>query len=251
MIGHSLARLRRHAAFAAVLTTVGLAGLSGTSPAAAQETNFVAYGIQLEQLEQRFGDEGERIAVWDGDAYVGTDELRLRWLSKGEYDTRSEKLETMENRLVLQTPVSDFFDLKAGVRLDSPRGPDRWYGVVGLTGLAPQWIEIDADLFLSEKGDASARLDAEYEILLTNRLILSPTADIDFAFSDDRQVGVGAGLSKTELGLRLRYDLIDRAVSPYAGIVWERKHGRTADLARDEGEDVEAWFLVVGLRMMF
>ena len=220
-------------------------------PATAQEKDFVSYGVQVEELERRWGDEGERLAAWDADAYVGTDELKLRWLGKGEYDTRSDKLEKAENRLVLQVPVSDFFDVKAGIRADTPKGPDRWYGVVGVTGLAQQWIEVDADLFLSEQGDVSARIDAEYEVLLTNRLILSPSADLDFAFSDDRAVGTGAGLSRAEAGLRLRYDLVDRALSPYVGAVWERKFGRTADIARHEGEDVEAWLVVAGVRLMF
>jgi copper resistance protein B len=220
-------------------------------PVTAQETDFVSYAVQVEELERRWGDEGERHAAWDADAYVGTDELKLRWLGSGEYDIRSDKLEKAENRLVLQAPVSDFFDVKAGIRADTPKGTDRWYGVVGLTGLAQQWIEVDADLFLSERGDLSARLDAEYELLLTNRLILTPSADLDFAFSDDRAVGTGTGLSRAEVGLRLRYDVVDRAFSPYLGAVWERKFGRTADFARDEGEDVEAWFFVAGVRLMF
>ena len=221
------------------------------APASAQEKDFVAYGFQLEELERRWGDEGKRLAAWDADAYVGTDELKLRWLGKGEYDTRADKLEKAENRLVLQTPISDFFDVKAGIRADTPKGPDRWYGVVGVTGLAQHWIEVDADLFFSEQGDVSARIDAEYEDLLTNRLILSPSADLDFAFSDDRAVGTGAGLSRAEAGLRLRYDLVDRALSPYVGAVWERKFGRTADIARHEGEDVEAWLFVAGVKLMF
>ena len=237
----------RKIVFAAGLLAAALTSAS----ASAQEKDFVSYGVQVEELERRWGDEGERLTAWNADAYVGTDELKLRWLGKGEYDTRADKLEKAENRLVLQAPVSDFFDVKAGIRADTPKGPDRWYGVVGVTGLAQQWIEVDADLFLSERGDVSARLDAEYEVLLTNRLILSPSADLDVAFSDDRAVGTGTGVSRAEVGLRLRYDLVDRAVSPYVGAVWERKFGRTADFARQEGEDVEAWLFVAGVRLMF
>lgn len=222
-----------------------------TTPALAQETNLIFYGVQMEELEYRQGDTGQNLVVWNGDAFVGTDELKLRWLGEGEYDTDGDVLEKMENRLVLQTPVSDFFDLKAGVRLDSPEGPDRWYGVVGVAGLAPQWIEIDADLFVSETGDVSARLDAEYELLLTNRLILTPSAEIDVALSSDREIGVGSGLSSIELGLRLSYDLVDRTLSPYVGIAYEQKFGRTRDFARDEGEDTAAWFAVIGTRVMF
>ena len=207
--------------------------------------------FQLEEFEHRVGDESEELLVWNGDTFVGTDELKLRLLSEGEYDTNERKFETLENRLVLQMPVSDFFDMKAGIRADTPKGKSRLYGVLGLTGLAKQWIEVDADLFVSDKGDASARLDAEYELLLTNRITLTPSADLNVAFSDDRKMGVGSGFSSAEVGLRLSYDILDRLLSPYVGVVWERKFGETADFAREEGEDVEAWFFAIGMKVLF
>jgi copper resistance protein B len=228
-----------------------VAAALSVSPVSAQETNFVYYGFQLEEFEHRIGDESEELLVWNGDAFVGTDELKLRWLGEGEYDTTARQFENMENRLVLQAPVSDFFDVKAGVRVDTPKGKSRLYGVVGLTGLLKQWIEVDADLFVSDKGDASARLDAEYELLLTNRITLTPSADLDVAFSDDRKMGVGSGFSTAEVGLRLSYDILDRALSPYIGVVWERKFGETADFAREEGEDTEAWLIAIGIKVLF
>ncbi|MEQ9125295.1 MAG: copper resistance protein B, partial [Alphaproteobacteria bacterium] len=125
------------------LLAAGLHGSAAPAPqATAQETGLVFYGFQLEEFEHRWGDVNERLAVYNGDAFVGTDEIKLRWLGQGGYDLRASKFETMENRLVLQTPVTDFFDVKAGARLDSPKGKSRWYGVVGLTGLAKQWVEI-------------------------------------------------------------------------------------------------------------
>ena len=229
----------------------GLAAIAIPASSQAQETNLIFYGVQMEELEYRQGDQSENLLVWDGDAFIGTDELKLRWLGKGEYDADGDVLETMENRLVLQKPISDFFDIKAGVRLDSPEGVDRWFGVFGVTGLAPQWIEIDADLFISETGDVSARLDAGYELLITNRLILTPSGEIDVALSDDREIGVASGLNSIELGLRLSYDVVDRTFSPYIGVVFERKFGRTADFARDEGEDPSALFAVIGAKLMF
>ncbi len=227
-----------------------LAALTSTT-ASAQSKGLVYYGLQMEELEYRAGDEGEKLLVWDGDAFIGTDELKLRWLGSGEQDLGEGKLGKLENRLVLQTPVSDFFDIKGGLRYDSPDGPNRVYGVVGLAGLAKQWFEIDADLFVSEKGDASARLDAEYEVLLTNWLILTPSATFGIAATDDREAGVGAGLSDIEVGLRLSYDVVDRMISPYVGIVYERKFGKTAGFARDEDEAVDSTFAVVGLRLQF
>jgi len=234
------------AVLAAIFTPVALA-----SKAHAQSASPLVYGMQVEELELRRGDETEDRLVWNLDAFVGKDEVRFRWLSQGEYDRKGTSFEGLENQFVAQTPVSTFFDVKAGVRIDTPKGPDRWYGVIGLTGLAPQWFDVEADLFVSEKGDASGRLKAEYELLITNRLILIPSADLNIAFSDDADIEIQSGPTSTELGLRLSYDVVDRLFSPYVGVVYESKLGDTADFARSEGKDFQTWFGVVGARMVF
>ena len=97
----------------------------------------------------------------------------------------------------------------------------------------------------------SQALPSPGQLLLSNRLILTPSAEFNAAFSDDEEIGVGAGLSSMELGLRLSYDLIDRSVSPYLGVVYERSFGRTADFAAEHGEPDQAWFAVAGVRLMF
>ena len=225
--------------------------LSFGAPVWAQEKSLPFYGLQMEELEYHRGDEGENLMACNGDAFVGTDEVKLRWLGEGEYGTDAKTFEKLENRLVVQMPVSAFFDVKGGVRWDTPKGPSRLHAVLGVTGLAPQWFEIDADFFVSETGDTSIRLDIEYELLLTNRLILTPSVDLNAAFSDDRNIGIGSGVTSVEAGMRLSYDLIDRTVSPYLGFVYERKLGQTADIARAEGEDIEGWRAVIGTRLMF
>lgn len=221
------------------------------SQAQAQSASPLFYGLQVDELELRRGDENEDRLVWNLDAFVGNDEVRFRWLSKGDYDRKATSFEGLENQFVVQIPVSTFFDVKAGVRADTPKGPDRWYGVVGITGLAPQWIDVNADLFVNEMGKASARLNAEYELLITNRLILTPSVDLNAAFSDDTKIEIKSGLTSAELGMRMSYDVVDRLFSPYVGIVYEGKLGGTADLARKEGRDYETWFGVVGVKMAF
>ena len=184
-----------------------------TVPAKAQETGLIFWGIQMEQMEYRAGVEGEDLFAWVGDAFVGTDEWKLRWLGEGQIRLDEDEIEELENQLVAQMPISDFFDAKLGFRADTPDGPDRWYGVLGVAGLAPQWFEVDADLFVSDTADVSARLDAEYEIFITNRLILTPSLELNFAFTKDEEIGVGRGLSSGEFGLRLSYDLVDRFIA--------------------------------------
>ncbi|GGY60405.1 hypothetical protein GCM10007071_03800 [Marinobacter zhanjiangensis] len=135
--------------------------------------------------------------------------------------------------------------------MDTPEGPDRVHGVAGLTGLAPYWVEVDTNLYVSDEGDASADFEAEYELLFTNYWILSASFETLVAFSEDREIGVGSRLNSTEVGLRLSYELIDRAFSPYVGVVHERKYGDTADFAEADGGGAEAWFAVIGARIMF
>ena len=219
------------------------------SDTTARKQPLTTWGVQFEEFEYRYSDDDEELGVWDADAFYGTDELKLRWISKGEYSLEERAYESLENQLVGQIPISKFFDAKAGVRFDTPEGPDRTYAVLGVAGLAPQWFEIDANLYVSKDGDTSAELDAEYELLLTNYWILSATLDATVAFSEDREIGIGKGLVSTETGLRLRYDLIDRAFSPYVGVVHERKYGDSADFAEADGGSTADWFAVIGARI--
>lgn len=221
------------------------------SDTTARKKPLTTWGIQFEEFEYRYSDDDEELGVWNADAFYGTDDLKVRLLTTGEYEIEEQAFETLENQLVGQIPISDFFDAKAGVRFDTPEGPNRTYAVLGVAGLAPQWFEIDANLYLSDEGDTSAELDAEYELLLTNYWILSATLDASVAFSEDREIGVGKGLVSTETGLRLGYDLIDRSFSPYVGVVHERKYGDTADFAEAGGGSAEDWFAVIGARIAF
>jgi len=216
----------------------------------AQEPPPLLYGLQFEELEYRVGSGSDQLA-WNADGFVGSDTWKLRWQSEAEYALDPDSFERLENQVVVQRMATDFFDIKAGARIDTPEGHNRAYGVVGLHGLAPQWFEVDADAFLSEKGDASARLDLEYELLITNRVILTPSAEINVAFSDDADMRVGSGLSTIELGARLSYDLIDRTVAPYIGVAYERSFARTADFRRADGEDTDEVFLVLGVGLLF
>ncbi len=157
--------------------------------------------VKIDQLELRSQD-GDDIAVWDGQARIGTDRHKLAVKSEGEYVTDPNKMENAEVQLLYLRLISDFFDAQIGVRHDFEPDPSRTFAVVGINGLAPQWLEVDASLFLSEEGDVSARFEVEYDILFTQRLVLEPAAEINVAFSDDEPTGVGSGVSNVELGPR-------------------------------------------------
>lgn len=214
------------------------------------DAGLIYWGFTADRLEYRFGDD-EDVIAYEGDAFIGTDEVKLRLESEVEYGVDEEAFERQRHQLVGQIPVSPFFDAKAGIGINAPDGPDRWYGIVGLHGLAPQWVEIDADFLVSETGDTSIEFEAEYEGLITNRIILVPSIEFDLGFTDDDGIEVGQGLRSVEIGARLSYDLIDRAVAPYIGVHYERLFGETAGIAKANGKDRDALFAVAGVRLRF
>ena len=222
-----------------------LALIAAAGPALAEPA---IWGLQVEQLDYRFG-EDEDVLAWDFDAVAGPDELRFVWRSEAELLTGPGTFETLENQARVQVPISPFFDAVGGVMVSTPEGPDRVYGVVGVHGLAPQWFEVDADLFVSDK--PFARVELDYEALITNRLILTPSVEVSVPLVDDRAIDAGAFGPKLEAGLRLSYDVVDRLVSPYVGVHYERYFGDSADLRRASGEATDAVYFVVGTKILF
>ncbi|PIW28746.1 MAG: copper resistance protein B [Rhodospirillales bacterium CG15_BIG_FIL_POST_REV_8_21_14_020_66_15] len=238
-----MSRLASIVAVAAALAALGL------RPAEAADMDDAIYWhVQADQLEYRVGD-GADVLAWDANAWIGNDDHRIAFKSEGENPV-GKRLEEAELQVLYRRPVSEFFDVNAGIRHDLRPDPDRTYGVIGIQGLARQFVETDANLFVSETGDVSARFEAEVDWLLTQRLILQPMVEADVAFSEDRRIRSGAGINTIEAGLRLKYE-IRREFAPYIGLHYERKFGTTANFARDEGDDVDALRFVAGVSFWF
>ncbi|MGA0394453.1 MAG: copper resistance protein B, partial [Rhodospirillales bacterium] len=122
--------------------------------------------------------------------------------------------------------------------------------VLGLHGLAKQFFEVDSALFVSDDGDVSARLEAEYEVLLTQKLIAQASVETNIAAQTVRSNEIGTGFNDIEVGFRLRYE-VEREFAPYIGLHWERKLGRTAAFAKDDGEGIDNLAFVMGVRFWF
>lgn len=208
-----------------------------------------SYFILGDRLEYQ-SNEGSPHLLFDGQGWWGTDRNKLWIKTEVEYDFEGDRFEEAELQALWSRPISRYFDVQAGVRRDFEPDPSRTYGVLGLQGLAPYWFEIDAALFVSGHGDVSARIEAEYDLLLTQRLILQPRTELNFAVQSVDELGVGSGLSTAEAGLRLRYEFT-RQFAPYVGVNWTRSVGETADFARADGEDPGALSFVAGLRFWF
>ena len=231
------------------LKIAGVASLLISTFSAAHAEPLI-YGFQAEQFEYRSGDNDEGVFVWDFDFVIGTDELKFVWRSEAEILEGSGDFEGLENQLRLQFPISTFFDGVVGVQASTPDGlPDRYNAVLGLKGLAPGFLEVDADFYLSDH--SFFRFEAEYEGLITNRLILTPSIEATVPLEDDLAYDQASGGATIEAGLRLSYDLVDRSFSPYIGINYEKSFGGTADLIRASGEENGVTSIVFGTRLMF
>lgn len=205
--------------------------------------------VMLERLEARIPTEGGTVGyLWDAQAFYGSDINRLVIKTEGEGEFGGA-VEDAEIQALYSRAIGPFFDLQAGVRFDSE--PDtRGHLVLGVQGLAPYMFEVDAALFLSDRGDLTARIEAEYDQLITQRLIIQPRIEVEFAAQDIAERGIGRGITKIEPGVRMRFEFI-REFAPYIGIEYEAKLGETAELSRSAGEDPDGIKLIVGLRAWF
>lgn len=206
------------------------------------------YGkVLVDQLEWRDTSEGSA-SVWDVEAWYGSD-YNKAWL-RTEGDRVDGHTEDARAELLWDRIISRWWHVQAGARQDFGEGPSRTWAAVGVQGLAPYWFEIEATLYAGEQGRTAARLKAEYELFLTQRLILQPEAEANLYGKSDRERGLGSGLADVEVALRLRYE-IRREFAPYVGVVWSRRFGDTADLARASGADTNDLQIAVGFRIWF
>ena len=203
--------------------------------------------VLFNRLEAWDADPGTGMA-WEGQAWFGSDLNRL-WL-RSEGARVGGKTEGADLEVLYGRSVARWWDLVAGVRHDFQPGGSQSFAAIGVMGLAPQKFEVEATAYIGERGQTAARVEAEYELLLTNRLVLQPLVEANFYGKNDPIRGIGSGLSTIEAGFRLRYEVI-REFAPYIGIVRERAFGNTADLRRSEGEDIDDTRIVAGFRIWF
>ena len=187
------------------------------------------------------------VSSWDLDGWVGTDENKL-WL-KSEGTHENGKLEDGELWGMYSRNIATFWDAQAGIRMDA--GPNAaTYAVLGFTGLAPYSFETEAHLFISTKGDVTARLREENDFLLTQKLILQPYAEVNLSAQDVPERHLGASLTDGKVGLQTRYEFTKK-FAPYVDFHYGRKFGETSSIAKTNGEDNNEFIGAVGLRLMF
>lgn len=244
----------RRAGFGAAVLFLGLAcpaGAQGGGGTAGNKHMHWGKGslILFDRLEYAPDAEGDALSVdvtgWYGGAYD-----RLWYRADVEQPTVGNGGEG-EAELFYGRLVTPYWDALAGVRVDQQWGGEgkrRAHLAVGFIGLAPNRFELSPTLYLSQDGDLSARLEAEYQLLVTQQLVAEPELELNAALQEVPEFGVGRGLNDVELGLRFRYEFT-RKFAPYVGYTWTRRFGGSAGFAREDGESVSDGSLVAGLRI--
>jgi copper resistance protein B len=203
--------------------------------------------VRVDELETQQVD-GEDLLAWKAHAWVGHSFDKFAVRTEGEQ--RGGNTERAELQLLWSHTITRWWDLVTGARTDFQPSPSRTWAALGVQGIAPYRFDIEATAFLADGGDSAARVEATYELLITQRWILEPRLELEWYGQDEPALGLASGLAHAEGGLRVRYE-IRREVAPYVGLVRVRKIGGSADLARAAGGDPDETRFVAGVRLRF
>lgn len=201
---------------------------------------------RVDELERGFGP-GPDVTSFNAGGWLGGDLDRFAWRAEGEHErgVTDASVEAFYSHA-----VAAFWNIQAGLRQDVGEGTSRSWAAFGVQGLAPYWFDLEATAYVGQGGRTAVRVEARYDVLFTQRLVLTPKFELNAYGKSDPSRDIGAGLSDVEAGLRLRYEFT-RRFAPYLGLDWQRRLGNTASMARAQGQDAGQWRWGAGLRLWF
>jgi copper resistance protein B len=205
--------------------------------------------VLLDQFEERTNGPDNELR-WDGEAWAGTDMNRLWLKSEGFANTGGVTDGDHEALYDRPIPRMKYFDAQVGVRADLDSGPGRAWAAIGIEGLAPYYFEFAPTLYIRNDGHVAGRITGSYDMLLTQRWIVQPEAELNLYSKDDPARGIGSGFSELDTGVRLRYE-ISRKFAPYIGFAYNGKYGNTAGYARRAGETTSDPRFEFGVRLWY
>ena len=204
-------------------------------------------------LEYRANSTGSDSLAWDFVGWFGGDYNRLWLKSEGSLDLSAGNRGVGDLQLLYGRLIAPFWDLQIGVRAKQNLGSGfdgntRTYAVIGLQGLAPGNFDIEPAIYISDRGEVSAELTVSADLYLTQRLVLQPRFQGEVSLQGDDRFGTCSGVTETDLGLRLRYE-IAREFAPYIGVSWLKQYDETARISRRERETTDSVAFVFGVRL--
>ena len=233
-----------------------LAGALLFAPSAvAMDDNALFWRVDA-WAEQRFHNVAPA-TEWRSTAWLATDTDKLRLYNGGIIDTSTGQIDKeggtkgVDSRAFYSRLIAPFWDAKVGIQATA-YGQNLWRAgfLAGVEGLAPYGIHLDFVAGVSQTGVLTARLDADYDILLSQKLIAQPFVEAVLASKDDPAIDLGAGLARLELGLRLRYEFT-KEFAPYIGVSFEQFTGNTATFVANDGDPTSKLRVLAGLKVWF
>ncbi|WP_022940008.1 copper resistance protein B [Psychromonas hadalis] len=207
------------------------------------------WGLKADRIEYvNSGDQDYRW-IYDTQFWIGSDYNKLLLNAEGEFD-KDGKLEESSSEVLWSYALSTFWNTQLGVNYTTSDAPSQTWLGAGISGLAPYWFEIDMMAYVTKGGQSAYQLEVEYELLLTQQLILQPRIELAAFSKNDDQQGQGKGLSEMIAGLRLRYE-ISRQIAPYIGVEWQSTLGNSADMRQQSGENKQQTNWIAGLSFWF
>ncbi|MDR2195661.1 MAG: copper resistance protein B [Gallionellaceae bacterium] len=201
-----------------------------------------------EKLERQFTRHGDDSTAYDLQAWYGTTYDRL--VVKAEGDVAKGKLQESRSELLWGHAIAPYWDVQLGARLDAGASADRQWLAVGIAGLAPYWFELETTAYVGSGGRTALRLEASYELLFSQQLILEPEVEVQLYGQNDPVRRLGSGLAEVSAGLRLRCEC-HREFAPYVGVEWSGNYGTTADYVRADGGSTRQLQWLAGVRFWF
>jgi copper resistance protein B len=230
-----------------LLPALILVALSLSGPAFAEDEEGTPTVFHYSRLETDIGnDKGELASRWDLDGWIGGDTNKFWFKSEG--DIKGSTTTKAEFWGMYSRNVADFWDVQAGIRQDAYPNATTYF-TAGVEGLAPYYFETEAHLFISDKGDVSARIKERNDLLITQRLITQPYAELNLYAQNDPQRYIGSGTAATA-GVQTRYEFT-RQFAPYIDLRYEDRFGQAAVQAERAGDDGRSFIASVGLRLMY
>jgi copper resistance protein B len=207
----------------------------------------ISYFVSFDQFEWQSG-RNQPDLHWNTRGWIGRDRDRLWFCAEGEREDGD--VTDADAELLYGRAISRWWEVVGGVRHEFQPEPSRTWAAIGIQGLAPYFLEIEATAYVGASGRTQFRFETEYDLLITNRLVLEPRIEVQMYGKSDPERELGSGLGTIESGLRLRYEF-RREFAPYIGIAWKRKYFGTADFAKAAGENVGSTRFAAGVRFWF
>jgi len=224
-----------------LLLATGLASLFLTSSFAAGGGDIFRSSLVVDQLEYQFSD--EKATTWSANGYAGYDINKVYIYTEGE-KAKNESAQS-ENQLLYSRAISPYWDAQVGIGYDKNEDFHQTWGVIGVQGLAPYFFETKASILIGDDGNIGLRAEAEYDALITQKLILSPSIGLSAYSKSNKEMGLGSGFSNITLGTRLRYEFT-REFAPYFGVEWNKNLGNTNDIS-----SLDDVYAVAGVKFWF